>query len=199
MGSYSVSATASGVATAATFSLKNTTGKAAAIVVTSGSGQSTKISTAFTLPLVATVTDAGGNPVSGATVTFVAPGSGASGTFTAGVTTATTNASGVATSAVFTANSTAGGPYTVSASVTGVATAASFSLTNTSGAAGSITATSGTPQTVQISAAFAALVATVKRLRGRQPGGECHLLPSSARSVWRERNICRWFEHRYRR
>ncbi|MGB0000458.1 MAG: hypothetical protein WBQ04_10100, partial [Candidatus Acidiferrales bacterium] len=66
-------------------------------------------------------------------VTFTPPATGASATFAGGVNTATTNASGVATSAAVTANGTAGGPYTVMAMVTGVATAANFSLTNTSG------------------------------------------------------------------
>src|ERR1019366_3909391 len=50
-----------------------------------------------------------------------------------GVNTATTNASGVATSATFTANGTGGGPYTVAATVAGVSTPADFSLTNTGG------------------------------------------------------------------
>src|SRR5204862_4727919 len=99
------------------------------------------INTAFAAPLVATVKDAGGNPVASVTVTFTAPGTGASGSFAGGVNTATTNGSGVATSATFTANNVAGGPYTVTASVAGVATPADFSLTNTAGAAASITAT----------------------------------------------------------
>ncbi|MGA7637767.1 MAG: hypothetical protein WCB00_12615 [Candidatus Acidiferrales bacterium] len=64
-------------------------------------------------------------------MTFTPPATGASGTFAAGANTATTNASGVATSAVFTANATAGGPYTVTATATGIATPADFSLTNT--------------------------------------------------------------------
>src|SRR5204862_142396 len=129
--------------------------------------QSATINTAFAAPLVATVKDAGGNPVAGVTVTFTAPGSGASGSFAGGVNTATTNGSGVATSATFTANNVAGGPYTVTASVAGVATPANFSLTNTAGAAASITATSGTPQSATINTAFAApLVATVKDAGG---------------------------------
>src|SRR5204863_3198150 len=92
------------------------------------------INTAFGAPLVATVTDAGNNPVGNVTVTFTAPGSGASGAFAGGVNTAATNGSGVATSATFTANATAGGPYNVVASATG-ATSANFSLTNLSAAA----------------------------------------------------------------
>ncbi|HKW65252.1 MAG TPA: hypothetical protein VJN89_22055, partial [Candidatus Acidoferrum sp.] len=97
--------------------------------------QSATISTAFANPLAVTVKDAGSNPVSGVNVTFTAPGSGASGTFsnsTAAITVAT-NASGVA-SAPFTANATAGGPYTVTAAASGLTTV-NFSLTNTAGAA----------------------------------------------------------------
>src|SRR5258706_1219338 len=88
------------------------------------------INTAFATQLQATVRDASNNPVNGVTVTFTAPTSGASGTFAGGVNTATTNAQGVATAAVFTANGTVGGPYNVTAAVAGVTTPASFSLTN---------------------------------------------------------------------
>jgi hypothetical protein len=162
MGAYAVTASASGVASPASFSLTNTVGTPASIAATGGTPQSAAISTAFSAPLVATVKDAGNNPVSGVTVTFTAPGSGARGTFAGGVNTAITNASGVATSATFTANSTTGA-YAVTASASGVASPASFSLTNTVGAPASITATSGTPQSAATSTAFAApLVATVK-------------------------------------
>ena len=130
------------------------------IAATSGSGQSATVGNPFTNPLVATVTT-GGSPTSGVTVTFTAPPSGASGTFAGGVNTATTNASGVATSAVFTANTKAGA-YAVTASVAGASAPASFSLNNTAGAAASVTATSGTPQSAAINRAFAApLGATV--------------------------------------
>ena len=79
---------------------------------------------------MATVQDKKGNPISGSTVTFTAPQSGASGTFTGGVTTktATTNAIGEAQVSI-TANSTPG-DFQVTASVTGVTTAANFNLTN---------------------------------------------------------------------
>ena len=69
-----------------------------------------------------------------AAVTFAAPASGASGTFAGGLNTATTNASGMATSAAFTANALTGS-YAVLASVTGVSPAATFLLTNTAGSA----------------------------------------------------------------
>src|SRR5438309_11119065 len=67
------------------------------------------------------VKNAGSNPFSGVNVTFAAPGSGASGVFSNSTTTITvaTNALGVA-SAPFTANTTAGGPYTVTAAATGL-------------------------------------------------------------------------------
>lgn len=162
-GSYTVTATVSGVASPANFNLTNTGGTAASIAATGGTPQSTAVSTNFAAALQATVKDAGNNPVNGVTVTFTAPSSGASGKFGASLTaTGTTNSSGVATAPTLTANATAGN-YTVTATVSGVATPANFSLTNTGGAAGSITATFGTPQNVTVGTNFpAALQATVK-------------------------------------
>src|SRR5579863_8579718 len=104
-------------------SSKKTVTNTVAIVATSGTPQNATVGAAFAAPLVATVTT-GGTPTSGVTVTFTAPGSGASGTFTGGVSTATTNSNGVATSPAFTANSTTG-TYTVTASVSGASTPAS--------------------------------------------------------------------------
>jgi uncharacterized repeat protein (TIGR01451 family) len=144
---------------------------AASIVVTSGSSQNAVVSTAFAAPLVATVTDAGGNPVSGVTVTFAAPGTGASGTFAGGANTAVTNTQGVATSAVFTANGTTGS-YTVTASVAGVTATASFSLMNKPGAPASIAVTSGSSQSAAVSTAFAVpLVVTVSDAGGNAVSG----------------------------
>ena len=129
-GAYTVAVTAF-PALGAAFSLTNVSGPPAAIAATSGTPQTATVSTAFTDPLVATVTDSDGNPVSGASVTFKAPSSGASGAFANGTNTETdtTDANGDATSSTFTANATSGG-YTVTATVTGVATPADFSLTN---------------------------------------------------------------------
>jgi hypothetical protein len=103
----------------------------ASITATSGSSQSAEISTAFSSPLIATVKDQSNNLISGVIVTFTAPSSGQSCTFTGGVTkiTATTNAQGQAQVGI-TANATAGS-YNVTASVAGVAATATFSLTNT--------------------------------------------------------------------
>lgn len=97
-----------------------------AITVKSGSGQSTAVSTAFANPLVATVTS-NGSPASGVSVTFSAPGTGAS--CTPASTSVTTDSSGDA-STTCTANGNVGGPYTVTATASGATTPASFSLTN---------------------------------------------------------------------
>jgi hypothetical protein len=121
--------------TSVNFAETNTAGTAATLTATSGGGQSAQISTAFALPLVATVTDSHSNPVSGVSVTFTAPSSGASGTFAttppAATDTEVTGANGQATSQIFTANATAGG-YTVVAS-SGSLTHANFAETNTTG------------------------------------------------------------------
>ncbi|HZL21391.1 MAG TPA: Ig-like domain-containing protein, partial [Polyangia bacterium] len=124
-GSYAVSASIPAGSSVSAM-LTNVAGAPGAIAVSSGSGQIALIGAAFTLPLAARVVDGNGNPVNGATVTFLAPTSGASATL--GAATATTNASGVA-SVTSTANATAGN-YTVSASVSGVVMKASFTLTN---------------------------------------------------------------------
>ena len=89
-----------------------TPGPATTITETAGSGQHATVGTTFTTNLQARVTDAFGNPVGGATVTFNAPPTGASGAFAGGTpTTVTTTANGVATAPAFTANGTAGGVH----------------------------------------------------------------------------------------
>jgi len=106
-------------------------GTSASITATSGTPQSAMVNTAFASPLVATVKDPSGNPMSGATVTFIAPSTGQSGTFTGGVTTITTTTNALGQAQVtITANATAGN-YNVTASVAGVTTTAVFVLTNT--------------------------------------------------------------------
>ncbi len=163
-GLYSVTAAATGLTTL-NFSLSNLAGAAAAMTANAGtSPQSATINTAFVNALAVTVKDAGNNPVAGVNITFTAPGSGASGAFSNSTATITiaTNASGVA-SAAFTANATAGGPYSVTAAATGLTTL-NFSLTNLAGAAAAMTANAGTsPQSATINTAFAnALAVTVK-------------------------------------
>jgi hypothetical protein len=129
-GPYIVWATIPEGVTPAVFNLTNLVGPPASITATSGTPQSAAVNTEFLAPMVATVLDVGGNQVTGAVVTFTAPAAGASGAFLAGQNTATTNTSGVATSAMFRPNGIAGGPYEVLATVAGVATPAVFTLTN---------------------------------------------------------------------
>jgi hypothetical protein len=151
--------------TTVNFSLTNTAGAATQMAVNAGTTpQSATINTAFANALAVTIKDALNNPVSGVNVTFTAPGSGASGKFSNNTQTITvaTDASGIS-SAPFTANTTAGGPYTVTAASTGLTTV-NFSLTNTAGTPGSMTANAGTtPQSATVGTAFAnPLAVTVK-------------------------------------
>jgi hypothetical protein len=101
------------------------------VEASAGSGQSAALFTAFPVPLTVTVSDSSGAAVPGATVTFTAPGTGASGTFADGSRTATstTDLSGAAAAPTFTANGTTG-TYTVTATVSGIPGSARFSLAN---------------------------------------------------------------------
>ena len=101
------------------------------ITASGGSSQSATIGTAFSTNLQATVKNINGVLVPNALVTFTAPSSLASVTFPSG-NTATTNSLGVASVPVK-ANSTAGGPYIVTASTSSGTVTTSpggFSLTN---------------------------------------------------------------------
>ncbi len=97
------------------------------IAVTSGSGQSTGVFTAFPAPLIATVTAINpAEPVAGGLITFTPPQSGASATL--GGSPATISTDGTV-SVTATANGIVGG-YTVSAGARGITNTASFSLIN---------------------------------------------------------------------
>ena len=124
------------------FAMTNVPGSACCLTPAGGGGQSVPTNTDFPNPLQVIVKDAGGNLLRGVTVTFTAPTSGPSGTFVNGTntTTAMTDSAGVATSSTFRSNGTAGGPYSVVASVPGAGQTASFSLTNSgvNGGAGTI-------------------------------------------------------------
>jgi hypothetical protein len=107
----------------------STPGPATSLAVLTGNNQVTSLNTPFSKPLRVVALDDQGNRVSGVTVTFMAPASGASGTFAGtGTNTSTvdTDAGGVATSSTFTANNIAG-VYFVSASAPGLG-AVSFNL-----------------------------------------------------------------------
>ncbi len=121
------------------------------ITATSGSGQSVTIDTPF-IPLVATVTNTAGGPVSGVNVTFTAPANGASATFPGG-NSAVTGANGQASVNV-TSNATAGS-YTIAASIPGVIASASFMLTNNPSQAAEILCNGGNSQGTAINTQFA--------------------------------------------
>lgn len=131
-GTFIITATVAAVPAPANFTLTNTAGAPASITAISGTPQSAAISSAFSASLVAAVVDSASNPVAGAAVTFTAPASGASATFSngTGTETDTTDANGIATSSTLTANAIPGGPYTVTATTAGLSTPATFSLTN---------------------------------------------------------------------
>src|ERR1051326_4567448 len=137
------------------FGLTNATGPPASITATGGASQSATVKTSFGTAFSATVKDPGNNLLSGVTVKFTAPASGASGTFSGGLktTTATTNTSGVATASGFTASDVCSSDL-VTAAVSGVATPARFSLTNTAGPPASITATGSASQSATVKTSF---------------------------------------------
>lgn len=155
-------------------------GPPATIAVWTGSPQSTAQGTNFGVALVAVVRDSSTNGVPGVTVTFTAPSSGPSASFSGSLTaTVVTDSSGAAIAPALTAN-LQGGSYAVTASVPGVSAVATFNLTN--GGAGppappsnvrivagaptspaTIGATGGTPQTAVVGTPFGAgLQATVR-------------------------------------
>ena len=130
-GSFLLKATDAGANLTTSTGLTILAGTPKTITAEAGSSQSATVAGAFAVQLGALVTDRYGNPVSGVTVTFQAPTSGATGTFSgASPTTAVTGSNGIATAPAFTAGGLSGG-YSVTASVAGVTTSASFSLTNT--------------------------------------------------------------------
>jgi uncharacterized repeat protein (TIGR01451 family) len=162
-GSYSITASyaAAGLyngstSTAKTFSISDVI---STLTATSGNAQSTTVSTQFVAPLTASVRDAANNPIANIAVVFAAPQTGASGTFSNGLTTITaqTDASGLA-SAALVANATAGS-YSVSASAGAQATA--FSLTNTAVATNvTVAAASATYSSAQQTVTLSATVSS---------------------------------------
>jgi hypothetical protein len=133
--------------------------------------QSAAVSTAFPIAPSVTVLNSSGKALAGISVTFSAPGSGASGAFsnlTASIAVAT-NGSGIA-SAPFKANSTAGS-HSITATASGYP-AVPFSM-NLAGGAASMSANAGTtPQTAGARSQFTnALAVSVKDVHGNPAPG----------------------------
>jgi len=153
-GSYQVTAATPGPSSPAVFNLTNTPGPPAQVTAIEGTPQSTQVGTPFATRLKARVRDVANNDIPNVLVTFKKPASGASGTFAGGIDTVRTDANGVATAPVFTANLIAGS-YRDSAVVAGVATPAIYQLTNLPGPPGSITIMAGNPQSATVNTNFA--------------------------------------------
>jgi len=131
-----------------------------------GSNQAAQINTTFAIQMSVVVFNGANQLLPGVTVTFTAPGSGASGTFANGTatTTAVTGSTGLATASPFTANGTTG-TYFVDATVDGSQTAsgdpltASFALRNTLnnpiGVPEVVSASAGNGQQAPVLTAFA--------------------------------------------
>ena len=119
-GTFTATASATTTTSTALFTLSNGAGKPATITAGIAASEATQAGTRFVLALAVTVTDALGNKVPGALVTFTAPVSGASGTFATATHPRTVNvrtdSGGVAVAPPFVADSQAGG-YVVIASV----------------------------------------------------------------------------------
>ena len=163
-GSYTVTASVAGVASAASYALTNLVGAPGRITPVSGTPQSATVNSTFPQALTASVRDSSGNGVNGAIVTFTAPASGPGGTFSGGLRIVTVAAAsgGVATSPSFAAGPFAGS-YQVAATVAGVSTPALFNLTNTPGTIGSIVTTSGTPQSAAVGSTYSTRLAVQVR------------------------------------
>jgi protocatechuate 3,4-dioxygenase beta subunit len=128
-GRFTATATLSGSARSASYSLRNLAGKPATISAGGASGQSTPVGTSFPIRLAVKVTDKDDNPVAGAVVTFAVPARGPSAHFGSHARTVRvrTNGNGIAIAPALTANHTPGG-YAATARTGGLQTA--FALIN---------------------------------------------------------------------
>ena len=140
---------------ATTFSTVSVVQVPASVTITAGGTQSAPINTAFGTALTVVVKDAGGRVIPSQSVTFTAPSSGPSGTFSnsSNTITASTNSSGQL-SETFTANGTAGGPYSVTATAGSVSASPAFTLTNNPGPPFNIAVSSGSGQNTTTGTAF---------------------------------------------
>jgi Zn-dependent metalloprotease len=115
------------------------------IIANSGTPQTISPGNAAPSNLITAVIDKNGDPVPGKTVTYTAPASGASAVFSntgTNVSTAQTDASGIAVSSGFSTNMVAG-RFNIQATVNGLADAANFKISNGIALVKTYTATNG--------------------------------------------------------
>ena len=162
-GTYQVTASVTGVSPSAVFTLTNVPNGPSAIQIVSGNAQSAVVNTQFGQTLKVRAVDSNGIGISGVTVTFAAPATGASGSFAGGILTAITDATGIATSALYSANTVAGS-YNISATVAGL-TPINFNLTNTPDVpvASGLSIFAGGNQTTIVNTAFSDLLKVLVR------------------------------------
>ncbi len=157
-GTFYVDATIPSVSTAGVLFVLTSTnaGISSTVSAYAGTPQSAEVGTAYVSQLQAIVTDALGNPVHGANVTFsVATQNGAGATFTGGGSSVTeaTNYNGVAETPTVLANTVAGA-FSVVASTSGVSGSATYTLTNVAGPATTIVLGAGASQSVPVNTKF---------------------------------------------
>ena len=131
-GTFTATATATTTTSTALFTLSNRAGKPATITAGIAAAEATQAGTRFVIALAVTVTDAHGNTVPGALVTFTAPASGASGSFATSThpltVTVRTDSGGIAVAPPFIANTQPGGYVVIARVAHGPRTA--FALVN---------------------------------------------------------------------
>lgn len=149
---YTVTATF-GALTPAEFTLTNSADVPDSVSVFSGDGQSATVGDAYASALVCLVLDQYSNPCPSITIDWSKPGAGAS--VTLGSPSSDTGADGKASNTI-TANTTAGGPFNVTATYTAGALSDDFPETNTPDVPDTITLISGDAQSSDELAEFAA-------------------------------------------
>ena len=131
-GTFAATATAATTTSTARFTLSNHAGKPATITAGIAAAEETRVGTRFAIALAVTVTDALGNKVPGALVTFTAPASSASGSFDTPdhthAVSVRTDSGGVAVAPPFIASTQPGGYVVIAAVAHGPRTA--FALVN---------------------------------------------------------------------
>lgn len=159
----------SGTLPAVTFTATATAGAAARLLGFSSQTQSGIVAgaalTVSQRPAVR-VTDAEGNPVTGAVVTFRVAQDGSSGYLTSSdtIATASTNANGIASVGAWTMPTTSGTSATAIASISGVAETVTFTVTTTAGAVSRLRITAGGLSTLSTTASATASTITITAL-----------------------------------
>ena len=141
---YTTSANSASAITGTTANQTVNAGSATKVTALQGTNQNALIQAAFASPLKVQVTDKYANPISGATVSFNVPSSGAGAVLSSS--TAITDSNGYAAVSA-TANKLAGS-YTITAT-TGSATLANFTLTNSKGSSQVALSTNSSPALLQ--------------------------------------------------